>query len=174
MAASTMGVIHFLVRAITPVSLVAGCVGAATVASAVVRLWNVQPSEARHSDLPITAWYLPEIVGVILCALTSLLGVVAAVQMFRYSARAIPAYPRLATLFAGALVTLALPAVLWKTRLRLLSEGIATIALALASRLAGFSIGFLFVPLLLLMTWVCLRHLFNHLVRPRRDGAIAL
>jgi len=51
------------------------------------------------------------------------------------------------------------PAILWKTRYRVASEGIATIAIAVIAILSGFSIGFLFVPVVVLMILVCISQL---------------
>jgi len=51
------------------------------------------------------------------------------------------------------------PIVLWNTRYRVASEGIATIAIAVIAILTGFSIGFLFVPVVMLMIWLCISQL---------------
>ena len=51
------------------------------------------------------------------------------------------------------------PAILWKTRYRVASEGIATIAIAVIAILTGFSIGFLFVPVVVLMILFCISRL---------------
>jgi hypothetical protein len=57
------------------------------------------------------------------------------------------------------LLLLAAPAMLWKTRYRMAGEGMATVAIAGISIVTGFSIGFLFVPLVVLMMWLCIRQL---------------
>jgi presenilin-like A22 family membrane protease len=44
---------------------------------------------------------------------------------------------------------------LWKSRWRVVAEGLATVSIAVAAILSGFSIGFLLVPLVILMIWVC-------------------
>jgi hypothetical protein len=68
------------------------------------------------------------------------------------------------------------PTILWNTRYRVASEGIATIAIAVIAILAGFSIGFLFVPIVVLMIWLCINQLrsSNHSWksdRPRVDSS---
>jgi hypothetical protein len=54
------------------------------------------------------------------------------------------------------ILLLTAPALLWKTRYRVASEGAATVAIAGVAMLTGFSIGFLFVPLIVLMFWLCI------------------
>ena len=66
-----------------------------------------------------------------------------------------PDFPPLAAAFTVAIVFCGLPAILWKSRWRVVAEGIATISISVAAMLAGFSIGFLLVPLAGLMIWVC-------------------
>jgi hypothetical protein len=57
--------------------------------------------------------------------------------------------------FAVLILAIALPALLWNSRWRKAAEGVATAALSVDAILAGFSIGPLFVPLVILMLWVC-------------------
>lgn len=45
---------------------------------------------------------------------------------------------------------------------RIVAEGLATIGLAVLAVLSGFSIGYMFVPLLVVMMWVCIQHLRTH------------
>jgi hypothetical protein len=65
----------------------------------------------------------------------------------------------LATVFAVLVLVTALPALLWNSRWRRSAEGVATAALATDAILAGFSIGPLLVPLVLLMIWVCVERI---------------
>jgi hypothetical protein len=69
-------------------------------------------------------------------------------------------YRVLSLLLVVATLLLGLPAILWRTQLRLAAEGLATVALALSAVITGASIGFAFVPLILIMIWVCVRHLW--------------
>ena len=71
----------------------------------------------------------------------------------------------LAALFTAMIFLLAAPGMLWRTRWRGVGEGVATIAISVAAILAGFSIGFLFVPLVILMMCICVQALR----RPRVD-----
>jgi hypothetical protein len=57
------------------------------------------------------------------------------------------------------ILLLAAPIILWNTRYRVASEGIATIAIGVIAILTGFSIGFLFVPVVVLMIWLCITQL---------------
>ena len=61
--------------------------------------------------------------------------------------------------FAVAIILSGLPAVVWKSRWRGVAEGVGTASIATAAILTGLSIGFLFVPLVILMIWVCVVHL---------------
>ncbi len=174
MEEASLRVIHLLVRAIIPSGLIAAIVGVAMIGSALVK--PPAASESRRVERRIEEneqTDMLEKIAVALCALVALLGVVAVVQTIRYR-HGSPAYPPLAILLSGALLTLSLPAFLWRTRLRLLGEGVATIAVAVVAFLSGFTMGFLFVPLVLLMTFVCLRHLFHRFARSQRPSPIAV
>ena len=70
-----------------------------------------------------------------------------------------PDFPPLAAAFTVAILFCGLPAILWKSRWRVVAEGIATVSIAVAAILSGFSIGFLLVPLVILMIWVCFARL---------------
>src|SRR5688572_21316713 len=63
----------------------------------------------------------------------------------------------------------AAPAKLRNTRFRAVGEGIATLAIAGISIATGFSIGFLFVPLVGLMIWLCIRQLRSPKPRAESD-----
>jgi hypothetical protein len=150
-----------LVRLIWPIGLIAVCVGLVTLGVAIF-----PPKKARTRGSIIFGGNVPgnrspiaERIAVGLCTPISLLGLVVAFQTVRLRTPSEPAYRPLSVLFVVATIVMGLPAVLWKTRLRLAAEGLATIALAIASILAGFSIGFAFVPLTVLMIWICVQHL---------------
>lgn len=74
------------------------------------------------------------------------------------------------------ILLLAAPAILWSTRYRTVAEGIATIAIAGIAILTGFSIGFLFVPVVVLMIWLCISQLrspnpLSKTIGPRVDSS---
>lgn len=81
-----------------------------------------------------------------------------------------PDFPPLAVLFAVCIMTLSWPAFAWKSHWRGAAEGVATICVAVAAILSGFTIGFMFVPLVVLMIWVCFLRLFGAF-RDARGGA---
>jgi hypothetical protein len=93
-----------------------------------------------------------EALSVGLCGGVAALGILGLIESFR-SVR--PDFPPLAAAFTVAVLFCGLPAILWKSRWRVVGEGIGTVSLSVASILSGFSIGFLLVPLVLLMIWVC-------------------
>ena len=95
---------------------------------------------------------LLERLAVGLCGGVAALGLLGLVESFR-TVR--PDFPPLAAAFTVAILFCGLPAVLWKSRWRVVAEGIATVSIAVAAILSGFSIGFLLVPLVMLMAWVC-------------------
>lgn len=91
-----------------------------------------------------------------LCGGVAALGLLGLVESFR-TVR--PDFPPLAAAFTVAILFCGLPAILWKSRWRVVAEGIATVSIATAAILSGFSIGFLLVPLVILMMWVCFARL---------------
>ena len=78
-----------------------------------------------------------------------------------------------ASLWPAALLVMSLllgaPAALWNTRYRVAGEGMATISIAGIAIVTGFSIGFLFVPLVVLMMWLCINQLRQSKPRPEND-----
>jgi hypothetical protein len=83
-----------------------------------------------------------------------------------------PDFHPLSILFAVAIILSGAPAVAWKSRWRGVAEGVATMSIATATLLTGLSIGFLFVPFVILMIWVCVLHLRTSLrSRVERDLA---
>jgi cytochrome bd-type quinol oxidase subunit 2 len=174
MEAAPVGAIQYLVRAIAPIAVIAACVGLVTIGSALLALYGGRGSSPEdRSREAQEAGSAMEKIAAIVCALLAVLGLVSVVQLFRYR-EATPGFPTLAVVFSVALLTLSLPALLWKTRARLLGEGIATIGVAVASFVSAFSIGVLFIPVVMLMIWECGWHLFNEIERARRARSIAV
>ena len=171
MEEGALRVAEFLARSIFPVAVLAAFVGLVTIACAAFwsRVYYASSQESGNSYRPAPA-DLAERIVVGLCALISLLSVVVSVQLFRFRETSTPRYPAVGILFALALLAMGAPALLWKTRARVASEGLATIAVAAVSIVTGFSIGFILVPLVLVMMWVCSRHVVQ-MDRARRMGA---
>ena len=112
---------------------------------------------------------LLERIAVGLCGGVAVLGLIGTMETLL--ARR-PDFPPLAVTFVVAVILSGLPAVVWRSRWRGAAEGVATISIATAAILSGFSIGFLFVPLVILMIWVCVLHLRIALRSPvTRDSA---
>jgi hypothetical protein len=137
---------RFLAALDLPVGLIAILVGLITAIRLVPR--------AAFQTLPELG--LVERIGVGLCAGVAMLGVLGTIESV-FTRR--PDFPPLAVMFAVAIILCSLPAIAWKSRWRGVAEGVATISIAVAAILAGFSIGFLFVPLVVLMIWVCILRL---------------
>jgi hypothetical protein len=156
MEEASVDTIDFLVRSVWPIGLIAIGLGILTVGFA-----GFATSRAKSADgeigLPPSSMGERIIVG--LCAAASSLGLVVAVQIIRLSRVSLPRFPVLGVLLAVSLLLLALPAVLWETRFRWVAEGFALVALGTTAILGMWSIGFLFLPLLVPMAWVCIQHL---------------
>ena len=95
---------------------------------------------------------LVERIAVGLCAGLAVLGILGTLETVLLRR---PDFPPLAMLVAVAIIACGWPALAWKSRWRGVAEGAATIFIALAAILTGFTIGFMFVPLVALMIWVC-------------------
>ena len=145
MEEGALGIVRFLQFLILPVGVVGIAVGLFTA----VRFLLRNP-RTRH-DAGIV-----EALAVGLCGGVAALGILGLIESFR-TVR--PDFPPLAAAFTVAVLFCGLPAILWKSRWRVVAEGIATLSIAVAAILAGFSIGFLLVPLVLLMIWVCFARL---------------
>lgn len=145
MEEGALGVVRFLQFLILPVGVAGIAVGLFTA----VRFLLRNP-RARHNAGVVEAF------AVGLCGGVAALGILGLVETFR-TVR--PDFPPLADAFTVAILFCGLPAILWKSRWRVVAEGIGTISIAVAAILSGFSIGFLLVPLVLLMMWVCLARL---------------
>ena len=153
---AAIGVTQFLVRLIFPLAILGALFGLGLMASGIVTV--ARYSEARSSSamgLERPKTFASEKISVGICASLGILGLIALIVNFR---RNLPPNGWSALLVAF-LTLLGTPALLWKSRWRVFAEGIATAALAGVSVLTGFSIGFAFVPLLVVMIWVSLRHL---------------
>ena len=109
---------------------------------------------------------LVEKIAVGLCGGVAVLGLLGTIETLLPRK---PDFPLRSVLFAVAIILTGLPAVAWKSRWRGVAEGIATISLATAAILTGLSIGFLFVPLLILMIWVCVARVRTTLRSPLKD-----
>ena len=141
MESVAVAVVRGLQFLILPVGVAAIAIGLFTAARFLLRNPRV-----RHDAGVVEA------VAVGLCGGVAALGLLGLVETFRTSR---PDFPPLAAAFTVAILFCGLPAILWKSRWRVVAEGIATISIAVAAILSGFSIGFLLVPLTGLMIWVC-------------------
>jgi ribose/xylose/arabinose/galactoside ABC-type transport system permease subunit len=146
MEEGAIGPARFLTVLDLPVGLIAIVVGLFTAVRLVPR--------AATQDLPEIG--VVERIAVGLCAGVAMLGVLGTIEGV-FTRR--PDFPPLAVLFAVAIILCGLPAIAWKSRWRGVAEGVATVSIACAAILAGFSIGFLFVPLVILMICVCVLRL---------------
>jgi len=148
---------------IFPIGVIAVCVGLVTLGVAFFPPKKVRSNGAIIFGGQVSGDRTPilERIAVGICAPISVLGLVVAFQTVRLRTPSDPPYRPLSVVFVLATIVVGLPAVLWKTRFRLAAEGLATIALAVASTIAGFSIGFIFVPLTVLMIWICVQHLWE-------------
>ena len=145
-------VIAFLVRLILLVAIGAG---ALTIGSGIAR---GRAANASGRSIPMKG-SLVERAGVGICAVISLLGLVVAIQTIRLDGVTLRGYRTLSVLLVVSLILSGLPAILWKTGLRWAAEGLACIALVIVAVIGMFSIGVFLLPLLVLMTWICIRHL---------------
>ena len=159
MEKAAIGVIRFLVILDLPVSLFAIVVGLVTAVRSALR-----------SDATVPAYLgLVERIAVGLCGGVAFLGFFGLVETVLTRR---PDFPPLAIVFAICILALSWPAFAWKSRWRGAAEGVATICVATAAILSGFTIGFMFVPLVLLMIWVCFLRLFAAF-REARGGVTA-
>lgn len=123
----------------------------------------------RGESPDLSSGGLLERIAVGLCGGVAVLGLIGTMETLLTRR---PDFPPLAVTFVVAVILSGLPAVVWRSRWRGAAEGVATISIATAAILSGFSIGFLFVPLVVLMIWVCVLHLRVALRSPvTRDSA---
>lgn len=141
MEESALGIARFLQLLVLPVGVAGTAVGLFTAIRFLLRNPRV-----RHNAGVLEA------LAVGLCGGVAALGILGLVESFR-SVR--PDFPPLAAAFTVAILFCGLPAILWKSRWRVVAEGIATLSLSIGAILSSFTIGFLLVPLMLLMIWVC-------------------
>jgi hypothetical protein len=154
---AAIGVTQFLTRLIFPFAILGAVFGLGLIASETVIF--ARDSEGRSGSAArserATA-VASEKISIGICATLGILGLIALI--INSARRNLP--PSWWTAFLVVLlILLGSPAMLWKSRWRVLMEGIATVTLAGVSVLTGFSIGFVLVPLLAVMIWVSLRHL---------------
>ena len=145
MEEGALGVARFLQLLDLPVSVIGITIGLITAIRFLLRNPRTQYDGG-----------LVERVAVGLCGGVAALGLLGLVESFR-TVR--PDFPPLAAAFTVAILFCGLPAILWKSRWRVVAEGIATISISVAAILSGFSIGFLLVPVVVLMIWVCFARL---------------
>ena len=141
MEEGALGIARFLQLLVLPVGIVGVVAGLFTA----VRFLLRNP-RTRHDAGVVEA------LAVGLCGGVAALGILGLIESFRTLR---PDFPPLAAAFTVAVLFCGLPAILWKSRWRVVAEGIGTVSLSVASILSGFTIGFLLVPLVLLMIWVC-------------------
>ena len=156
MEEASVDTIQFLVRSVFPIGAIAIALGVLTVGLAGFATGR---AKSAHGETGLPSSSPVERVVVGLCAAVSSLGLVVAFQIIRLSRVSLPRFPLLGVLFAVSLLLLAMPAILWETRFRWVAEGFALAALGGAAILGMWSIGFLFLPLLVPMVWVCIQHL---------------
>ena len=156
MEEGAVGVAQFLSLIGRPVALLGIVVGLVTAVGLVPRVGL--PDSWKGS--------LVEKIAVGLCGGVAVLGLLGTIETLLPKR---PDFPPLSVLFAVAIILTGLPAVAWKSRWRGVAEGIATISLATAAILTGLSIGFLFVPLLILMIWVCVARVRTTLRSSAKD-----
>lgn len=162
MEEAAVAVVGVLFRLLFPVSGIAVCAGIVTLGVAIFPPKRVRVGRRIFLDGPPPRNPAPivERIAVGLCAPLPILGLIVIVRSVGWRTPGAPLFfwpPAL--LLVVATLVLGLPAILWKTRLRIAAEGLATIALAVVSVLTGMSIGILFVPLTVLMIWTCVQHL---------------
>jgi hypothetical protein len=156
MEESAVGVTQFLSFIGFPVALVGIAVGLVTAVVLVPRPGLSPPSTGS----------LVEKIAVGLCGGVALLGLLGTIETLLPRK---PDFPPRSVLLAAAIILTGLPAVAWKSRWRGVAEGVATVSIATAAILTGLSIGFLFVPLLILMVWVCVARVRTTLRSPVKD-----
>jgi hypothetical protein len=157
---------------IFPVSLVATASGIALVAKSIWQREHTSADGASQSvstggsQSRLAGSSALERICVGICAFLGLLGAVALVVN---EIRRDPVPHPLSLVLLGLLVLLSAPALMWRSPWRIAAEGVATIALSVVAVLAVFSIGFMFVPLLVAMIWVCIQHLRRDSKQPRSN-----
>jgi uncharacterized membrane protein len=153
---AAIGVTQFLVRLIFPFAILGTLLGLGLMAHEIVTFARYSGdrsgSAARSERAKVVA---SEKISVGICATLGILGLIALI--INSTRRNLP-LSWWSALLVVLLILLGTPAMLWKSRWRVFMEGVATVTLAGVSVLTGFSIGFVFVPLLAVMIWVSLRH----------------
>lgn len=155
----TVAVTVFLTGLIIPIGLGAAVLGILTIVRGMGGLGNPRhPDLAGKRELAASGpsgSSLLERVAAGLCATAAVVLILVLGVNVGRSGRASPW-----TVFLLLMILLLpAPVILWNTRFRVASEGIATIAIAAIAILTGFSIGFLFVPVVVLMILLCISQL---------------
>jgi hypothetical protein len=156
MEEASLDTMQFLVLSVWPIGLTAIGVGVLTVGFTGFATGRAKKTDGE-TGLPSSSTIERFVVG--LCAAASALGLVVAVRIILLSRVSLPRFPLTGVLFAASLLSLAFPVVFWQTRFRWVAEGFALVALGTTAILGMWSIGFLFLPLLVLMVWICIQHL---------------
>lgn len=162
MEEGALTVVLGLAGLIIPISLIAFALALALIEKSVRRLTrngsskrpaseSTQAFESNQADSSAA-----ERVSVVLSAFLSVLGAAALVMN---EIRRDPVAHLAVIAYLGLILLLAAPALLWRSRWRLPAQGLATIALSVVAVLSALSIGFAFVPLLVMMIYVCVQHL---------------
>ena len=137
---AAISVTQFLVRLIFPFAIVGGLAGLGLAVSAIVTLMRDSGAlSATASASERTKPFVSELISVGICACLGLVGLVALI--FNVGHR-VPPPNKWSVLLVALLILLGAPALCWRSRWRVLAEGVATVALAGVSILTGFSIGF--------------------------------
>ena len=152
MEEGAVGVARFLAVLDLPLGLVAIVIGLLTAIRTI-------PGPGTP---PVPDLGLVERIAVGLCAGVAVLGLLGTLETVLLRR---PDFPPLAILFALSILACGWPALAWKSRWRGAAEGGATVFIAVAAILSGFTIGFMFVPLVALMIWVCVLRLFGRFRR---------
>jgi hypothetical protein len=169
-----LGTLEFLFAALMPVSVVGACAGLALVLVSLVErrgpvgLASFDRAATRSSAIE------PFVVAIL-----GLLPVIVIVTILAGIARGSRGPMRMTGtdslivfLIVIAACLVAAPAFLWRTRFRLIAEGVATVALSALALVGAWSIGILFLPLVAAMIWVCGFHLWRSMNRRLERPAI--
>ena len=155
----TVAVTVFLTGLIIPIGLGAAVLGILTIVRGMGGFGNPRhPGLADKRELPASARSGSSLLERVAAGLCLTAAVVLILVLGVNVGRSGRASPWTAFLLLMILL-LTTPTILWNSRYRVASEGVATMAIAVIAILTGFSIGFLFVPIVVLMIWLCINQL---------------
>ena len=169
MEGGTIAVTVFLTALIMPIGIGAAVLGLLTIVKGLGGFRNPHHGEfgAAKRDLVVSGRAgssVLERIGAGLCLTVAVFLILMLGDVGR-SGRATPWTALLLVLIA----LLPAPVVVWNTRYRTVAEGLATVAIAGIAILSGFSIGFAFVPVVVLMIWLCVKQLLQSKPRLEND-----